>query len=60
VTVLRRSTSAALVAGTLARAGCLGPVAPPGVPAVLTTPAGRTHETLVRVANRALPGAPVR
>jgi hypothetical protein len=59
VTVMRRVTSAAFVAGTLALAGCLVPVAPPGVPAVLTTPTGRTHAELVRVVSRALNGAPV-
>jgi hypothetical protein len=56
---MRRSTSAAIVAGTLALSGCLLRVSPPDVPAVLTNPTGRTHAEVARVVGRAMNGAPV-
>ncbi len=56
---MMRPTSAVIVAGTLALAGCVLRVAPPDVPAVLKNPTGRIHAELVRVVSRAMNGAPV-
>jgi len=56
---MRRLTGAAIVAGTLAVAGCVPRVAPPDVPAVLTNPTAQSHAELVRVVSAALNRATV-
>lgn len=56
---MSRATGAVILAATLALSGCLLRVAPPFVPAVLTSPTARTRAELARVVSRAMNGAPV-
>lgn len=56
---MRRVLTAVSVAATLALAGCLPHLAPPDVPAVLTSPTAQSHAELVHVVSRAMNGASV-
>lgn len=56
---MRRLTSAVSVVGLLLLAGCHPRLAPPEVPAVLTTPTARSRAELARVVSEAMNGAPV-
>jgi hypothetical protein len=56
---MRRLTSMVGVAGTLLVAGCHPRLAPPDVPAVLSSPTAQSHAELVRVVSAAMNGAPV-
>jgi hypothetical protein len=56
---MRRFTGAAGMAGTLLVAGCHPRLAPPDVPAVLTSPTAQSHAELVRVVSAAMNGRPV-
>jgi hypothetical protein len=56
---MRRWAGVMGVAGTLLAAGCHPRLAPPDVPAVLTSPTAESHAELVRVVREAMNGAPV-
>ncbi len=56
---MRRLTSAVVVVGTLAVAGCVRRVPEPDVPAVLTNPTAQVRAELLRVVGQAMNGAPV-
>jgi hypothetical protein len=56
---MRRVTCAVSVAGTLLVAGCHPRLAPPDVPAVLTSPTAQSRVELVRVVSAAMNGASV-
>ena len=56
---MRRVTCLVSVAGTLLVAGCHPRLAPPDVPAVLTSPTAQSRAELARVVSAAMNGAPV-
>jgi hypothetical protein len=56
---MRRVAGVVSVAGTLFVAACHPRLAPPDVPAVLTSPTAESHAELVRVVSEAMNGAPV-
>ena len=56
---MRRWAGVMSVTGTLLAAGCHPRLAPPDVPAVLTSPTAESHAELVRVVREAMNGAPV-